>query len=205
MDASLIAIGLAVIAIGLMLAVRLDRTERIDRALLSALLIDDHGRPRNRSPRLDLFMRDTTALGGDTVLTLVLVSAALFGVASGMMGPAYVLILCAGGGRLIGAILKRVWRRLRPDLLPDVLRTFSSSFPSVHAIVAITLYGGLTMLYLAHVGHEQAPIAAAVAGTLIALIGFSRLYHGVHWPSDVLAGFAIGGLWCLVVFQYLTV
>ena len=101
------------------------------------------------------------------------------------------------GAAATGYMMKILVGRARPSgLIPSVIET-SFSFPSGHATAAMALYGFLAYLICALFPERKAPVLTA-AVLLIGVIGFSRLYLGVHFPSDVLAGYLLGGL-CLLI------
>ena len=190
-------VAAAVLLLALTVAVRFSRLDRLDLGLLQAFHLDSQGSVRSRPGRIDLLMRDLTALGGDTVLTIVgigIVSAALI---AGHPELAASFALSGFGGRAMGGGVKMILRRPRPEVLPNALRTFSSSFPSVHAIVSVVLYGwcGATLAWLAP--PYAFWLVMGFSATVIVGIGLSRLYHAVHWPSDVLAGWLIGTIWLI--------
>jgi undecaprenyl-diphosphatase len=95
------------------------------------------------------------------------------------------------GGTLLNFVLKQIFAAPRPDLLPHLDIVHSYSFPSGHAAYNMMLFGALAMLSRRRIGY-------VLAGMVIALIGISRVWLGVHWPSDVLAGWITGFGWlCL--------
>ena len=102
----------------------------------------------------------------------------------------------AGGG-LLDVVLKLVIRRPRPPGAAAFLQHFSWSFPSGHAMASLIGYGMLAyVLTLLWIHHRSAQIAVVLgAALLIIAIGFSRLYLGVHYFSDVVGGYAAGVLW----------
>lgn len=103
--------------------------------------------------------------------------------------------LVGAGG--IDFIMKALMERARPSgLIPATIET-SSSFPSGHATFSLALYGFLTYFLCKHY-PKYAPLFITLGSLLVLAIGFSRLYLGVHFPSDVLAGFSLGGLWLLI-------
>ncbi|WP_167489849.1 phosphatase PAP2 family protein [Nocardia terpenica] len=111
--------------------------------------------------------------------------------------PQLVLIAAAAGGAgAIGAFLKVVVGRQRPPVADHLVVETSQSFPSGHTLGSTAIVGALTALVVLSL-HRRAPkIAAALgAATFVLAVGASRLYLGVHWPTDVLAGMAIGTLW----------
>lgn len=105
------------------------------------------------------------------------------------------LVALAGGG-LLDEILKITIRRPRPPYAAEFLQHFSFSFPSGHSIGSFLAYGMLAYLVVLHVrSHAVRVIAVLTAATLVGLIGFSRIYLGVHYFSDVVAGYATGVVW----------
>ena len=141
---------------------------------------------------------DLTALGGGTVLTLVVVLVAGFLLAQRLWLTALMLVAATWSGGQMVAIIKRVVARARPDLVEHLVPVHNASFPSGHAAGSAVVY--LTLAALAsQVVRERAArrylFGAAVL--LTGAIGSSRVYLGVHWPSDVLAGWSFGTLWAL--------
>jgi undecaprenyl-diphosphatase len=101
------------------------------------------------------------------------------------------------GGGVLDGVLKLVFRRQRPETALDFLSKMSWSFPSGHSMGSLVTYGMLAyLLVLAFKGRHHLQIAAmSGAVILISAIGFSRLYLGVHYFSDVLGGYSAGALW----------
>jgi len=141
-------------------------------------------------------MIDLTALGSIAVLAIITVLAAGYLVAARKYALAGFTVGAVGGGALLGTLLKAVFARTRPDMVTHLVGTHSASFPSGHAMNSAVVYLTLAVL-LARAESSGAVrrylMAAAIGLTL--LIGFSRLYLGVHWPTDVLAGWIVGGVW----------
>jgi undecaprenyl-diphosphatase len=152
-------------------------------------------------------MRDFTALGSTGVLTVVVLAVAGF-LAMTRKGHAALLVLASViGGVLISQTTKWAYARPRPDLVPHGAEVFTASFPSGHSMMSAVVYLTLGAL-LARTQPDRAVKAyiLAVAVVLTALVGASRVYLGVHWPTDVLAGWTLGGLWalaCLMVMLWL--
>jgi undecaprenyl-diphosphatase len=100
---------------------------------------------------------------------------------------------------VLTTILKAVFQRTRPELFDSGYQASFYSFPSGHATVAVGFYGMLTVI-LAYRLEGLARWAVAVCGVLVVLlIGFSRLYLGVHYPTDILAGYLAAPLWVVSV------
>jgi membrane protein DedA with SNARE-associated domain/membrane-associated phospholipid phosphatase len=149
----------------------------------------------------------TTALDGVTQAggALVLVPAALVG---GLVArrlskswvPMLILMLCLAGAVLLDDLVKPLIGRPRPALGPLVASAPGYAFPSGHATQSAAVYGALAYIVAGCVRTWPAKVAAwTVAFVVILLIGFSRVYLGVHWATDVLGGFALGGVWLAVV------
>ncbi len=123
-------------------------------------------------------------------------------------GHAALFVLASvAGGALISQTMKLAYARPRPDLVPHGAEVFTASFPSGHSMMSAVVYLTLGAL-LARTQTDRAVKAyiLAVAVLLTVLVGVSRVYLGVHWPTDVLAGWALGGVWaliCLLVMLWL--
>jgi undecaprenyl-diphosphatase len=140
--------------------------------------------------------RDLTALGGVAVVTLLTVAAAGFLWLVGRRRDVALLAAAVVGGQLLSFALKRGYARPRPDLVPHASFVYTASFPSGHAMMAAVTYltlGALVARVLPRRREKAFVVGCAVA--LAALTGASRVYVGVHWPTDVLAGWALGGSW----------
>ncbi|MCX6788164.1 MAG: phosphatase PAP2 family protein [Candidatus Kaiserbacteria bacterium] len=107
------------------------------------------------------------------------------------------LVVTLLGAATTGYFMKILVGRARPSGLISSIAETSFSFPSGHATAAMALYGFLAYLLCALFPERKAAVLTA-AVLLIGVIGFSRLYLGVHFPSDVLAGYLLGGLWLLI-------
>ncbi|MBM6576443.1 phosphatase PAP2 family protein [Microvirga sp. SRT01] len=141
---------------------------------------------------------DLTALGGGTVLTLaVALVAGLLLVRRLWLTAAAIVVACASGAWLVG-LAKDIVGRTRPDVVAHLVPVSSASFPSAHAANSAIVY--LTLAALASQVAPEPPIRRYLmtcAILLVGAIGLSRVYLGVHWPSDVLAGWSFGTLWTL--------
>lgn len=144
-------------------------------------------------------MRDITALGGVAVLVLVLLFSILFLLLSGRPGAALFLLVAVAGGQWLSSTLKLFIDRPRPELVTHLAEVYTLSFPSGHAMMSAVTYLTLGSL-IARVlpGRALKLYVLFVAVTLTLLIGASRVYLGVHWPSDVLAGWCAGAAWAML-------
>ena len=147
-------------------------------------------------PALDALMLEITALGTGIVVLMIVAIAALFLILTKHKYPAILLLASSFGGLVLNLVLKLGFNRPRPSVVVAAVHTFSSSFPSGHAMSAAIVYS--TVAYLAARLHRQkwaSWLIMTAAMGLIALIAFSRIYLGVHYPSDVVGGVAIGLAW----------
>jgi undecaprenyl-diphosphatase len=140
--------------------------------------------------------RDITGLGGYVILTLVTLSALAYLLMAKKRGAAVLVLSAIVGGMLLSTLLKLGFERPRPDLVSHETRVYTASFPSGHAMLSAVTY--LTLGALLTRIQKRRRIKAfimTVAVLLTLLVGVSRTYLGVHWPSDVLAGWAVGAAW----------
>lgn len=145
------------------------------------------------------FVRDISGLGSIGVLGLLVLASIMFLVISNRSKTALFVTLATLSGAILSTLLKLGFDRPRPDLIPHLTHTYSTSFPSGHAMVSAVVYLTLgTLLARVVSGLWSKIYVMAVAFILMGLIGLSRLYLGVHWPSDVLAGWAAGAVWALL-------
>ncbi len=148
---------------------------------------------------LDVAMVEITALGTGIVVMMVMAVAALFLVLAEHKYSAMLLLASTLGGLVLNAVLKLGFNRPRPSILVPVVHAVhavSSSFPSGHAMSAAIVY--TTVAYLAARLHKKRWarwLVMTAAFIVIALISLSRMYLGVHYPSDVLAGIVVGLAW----------
>jgi undecaprenyl-diphosphatase len=109
------------------------------------------------------------------------------------------MLIAVGGGMLLSSLLKYGFERPRPDLVPHGSYVYTSSFPSGHSMMSAVVY--LTLgAFVARVRRERRIkiYVLALAVLLTLLVGCSRVYLGVHWPTDVLAGWTLGAAWALM-------
>jgi undecaprenyl-diphosphatase len=153
-------------------------------------------------PWAESLARDVTALGGIGVLSFVALAAAGFVALQGRGGLALYLLAAVGSGMLASTLLKLVFARPRPDLVPHGQAVYTTSFPSGHSMMAAVVY--LTLGALLAAGQPNRRLKAyllSLAILLTILVGVSRVYLGVHWPTDVLAGWTAGAGWALACWM----
>lgn len=177
-----------------------------DTRLLLALRVPGHPQTPIGPSWLLQSAVDISALGGYTLMWLF-----------GVTGLAWLLMLhkraeAAGiaasliGSSVIDGWLKHLIARPRPELVPHLVQVTNASFPSGHAMVSSAVYLTLALMLAEGVeidgwrGRAARVAVVAFFSALAVLIGMSRVYLGVHWPSDVLAGWSFGAAWALAVF-----
>lgn len=150
------------------------------------------------------FFEAVTTLGNGIVLAGVAAIAAYLLARRRYYAEAVLMVLAYVGAQFLSYSLKLAFRRDRP-FFTDPLATVSTySFPSGHATVSIAVYGALCLVLVRRLTGPARVVCVAAAVLLVSLIGFSRLYLGVHFLSDVLAGFSVGLAWlalCVVVLD----
>ncbi|MEZ0496415.1 phosphatase PAP2 family protein [Sphingomonas sp. IW22] len=143
-------------------------------------------------------MLDFTALGGGTVLTLVTVFVSGYLVARRKLALAIFVASSIALGSLLNALLKIAFARARPDIVPHLVEVSSASFPSGHAMNSAMVYlTGAALLASAEPSRRVRTFLITAALVLTLLIGFSRIFLGVHFPTDVLAGWSVGIAWAV--------
>ncbi len=166
-------------------------------------VIDQHRGP----PWMEEVGRDITALGGVTVLLLVTAAVVGYMLIRRKYGAMWLMIVATVGGILLVAVLKESVNRNRPNIGTPRMTTYSQSFPSGHSTLSAVVYLTLGSM-LAHMAKDRLVkwYFLLVALVLTFLVGVSRVYMEVHWPTDVLAGWAVGLVWaliCWLVTRYL--
>ena len=178
--------------------VREGSTDEIDEALL--LLFRNAADPTDPLGPLWLeeMMRDFTALGGVGVLTLLTIAACGYLILLHKWRVALSVVLAVAGGVLMSQLIKAGIDRPRPDLVLHGSYVSTASFPSGHSMMAATVYLTLAaMLARVHPRWRSRAYLIGCAISIVLLVGISRVYLGVHWPTDVLAGWSVGAGWAI--------
>ena len=144
-------------------------------------------------------MRFVTALGYYWVVLPLLIATVSAFYLKGWRLSAHLLLVSTVGGFLLTTVLKGVFGRARPEFFDTGYTASFYSFPSGHATVAVGFYGTLTLILAYRLSGFARWAVVACGVSLVLLIGFSRLYLGVHYPTDVLAGFLAAPLWVICV------
>lgn len=148
---------------------------------------------------LEEMMRDITGLGGIGILAFITIAVGVLFWLRGRRRTILYLLVSVGGGALLSSLAKGLFDRPRPDLVPHETIVFSASFPSGHSMMSAVVYLTLAALVARTEGQRRVKIyILSLAVLVVVAIGVSRVYLGVHWPSDVLAGWTAGAGWALL-------
>lgn len=173
-------------------------TAALDRAVLLALREPPDGNEPVGPHWLEIAAADITALGSIAVLALVVLTVAGLFVAIRRRREALLLLLGSAGGVAISQGLKQLFGRERPDVALRAVEAMNPSFPSGHAMLSAAVFLTLAVLSARYVRRKRVKAYLVGAGlTATLLVGLTRVYLGVHWPSDVLAGWVLGAGWAM--------
>ena len=150
---------------------------------------------------------DVTALGGTGVLATILLIVLGYLALEGRYDAIALIVVATAGGGLLSELLKWWFARKRPEIVPHLVNVGSASFPSGHSLLAVVTYLTLGAVLARFVRRRRSRTYCILVSLLLALlIGLSRVYLGVHYPTDVLAGWSAGLAWalpCWLVARYL--
>jgi undecaprenyl-diphosphatase len=174
-------------------------TLAFDRAILLALRNPADPADPIGPAWLEEVARDITGLGSHVILIGLTLAVAGYLALIRKRAAALLVLVSIGGGMLLSAGLKTLFQRPRPDLVPHAVEVYTASFPSGHAMLSAVTYltlGALIAQVEARWRTRGYVLFLAILTTL--LVGASRVYLGVHWPTDVLAGWCLGAAWALL-------
>lgn len=198
LPAVLVAIGVLVVGfLKLGHSVAESKTDAFDRSILLALRAapDDPLGPR----WFEAAVMHLSALGSGAVTGLVAVIAVTFALLARQPRFAALIAVCALGTSALMGVLKGLYNRPRPSVVTHLDPPGGLSFPSGHSMISMALYMTLAMLIARALPDRRLRrYTIGVGGLLAFLIGVSRMYLGVHYPSDVVAGWTVGGAWALL-------
>jgi undecaprenyl-diphosphatase len=173
-------------------------TEAVDRHIILMLREPGDLNDPLGSKNIEEAVRDVTALGGTTLVIVVTLVAVLAFAFHKKRRHALVMagaVLAAWGS---SQVTKALYSRPRPDLVPHEAYVYSASFPSGHSTMSTACFLTLAMLVSSLEPQRRSKaLAYGLAGMVVVGVGFSRVYLGVHWPTDVLAGWCLGAAWAL--------
>ena len=180
-------------------------TRMFDEAVLLALRTPGNTADPLGPAWFEEMMRDFTAMGSTAVLALSVATIAGFLFMTRKSHAGFFVLASVIGGVFVSQTMKWAYARPRPDLVPHGAEVYSASFPSGHSMMAAVVYltlGALLARTQRDRGIKVYILSVAVFVTLI--VGTSRVYLGVHWPTDVLAGWALGAAWALGCWLVMT-
>ena len=181
--------------------VREGETRGFDEAVLLSMRVAGHPDDPIGPRWFEEACRDVTALGGLVVLVLLTLSSAVYLLMARRPRVALLLLISVLGAQLLSSALKYGFERPRPELVPHEAYVYTASFPSGHSVMSAATYLTLAALLAQVQPHRR--LKAFILGLAVAvvvLIGLSRVYLGVHWPTDVLAGWTVGAGWAALVW-----
>ena len=148
---------------------------------------------------LEILVRDVTALGGVLILSLLCIFVCIYLWLHNQRKLAIFLAISVSVGSLLNSLLKWVIVRPRPDIVPHATDAALSSFPSGHAMMSTVVYLTLGALLSLSTDDRRIKIYILFWSVFLPLmVGISRLYLGVHWPTDIIAGWVAGATWSLL-------
>ncbi len=181
--------------------VREGETRALDERLLLALRNPADASDPLGPPWFEEVMRDFTALGGIGVQIVFVAVTTVFLLLDDKKHAAVLLLAAVGGALVLSLFMKHGYERPRPDLVPHGSVVMTSSFPSGHSTLAAATYLTLgALLARVQARWRMKAFAILVAAMIAGLVGASRVYLGVHWPTDVLAGWTLGAVWASAVW-----
>lgn len=201
----LLVLSLAAGALSLFLVVAglvaFGETHGLDERLMLALRTPGDVSDPLGPPWFESTMRDITSLGGSTVLFMLVFVIAGYLALTGRRRLALLALASPAGGAVLANVTKLMFDRPRPDLVSHGVEVATLSFPSQHAMMSAVVY--LTLGALAarlHTDRRVKIFVMSAAMLMTALVGITRVYFGVHWPTDVLAGWALGAAWAALMW-----
>jgi undecaprenyl-diphosphatase len=143
--------------------------------------------------------RDVTAMGSVFVLSVVTVLVTASFLLDRKAPQALAVGLAGGGGVVVSLLLKHAVQRPRPSVVPQLTEVLTSSFPSGHSMMSAAVYVTLAAVAAQFASRKSQRVFLIAAACFVSfLVGLSRIYLGVHYPTDVLAGWMAGGAWAIL-------
>ena len=190
-------IGLTALAFGVFIDVTKEMLEGevgfVDQSILLTIA-------KIREPWMTAAAVDLTALGSATLVVLFSVFAVITLLMLHDRAGTLQLLSALGGAALWTALTKNIIERARPEVIPHLVEVTGYSYPSGHSLIAASTYMTIAIVACHHLRGARARIAIlSMAALMIVLVGLSRAYLGVHYPTDVASGIALGGAWAFVL------
>lgn len=151
---------------------------------------------------LEEMMRDGTALGSNWILLSLSLFSAVYLYLRDRKKMALCLVVAILSGLAVAFGLKHLIARPRPDMVTHATTVYTASFPSAHAMMSTLVYFSLALILASVQSSKSIKALIYTAAVMVAFwVGFSRVYLGVHWPTDILAGWCAGAFWALLSFR----
>jgi undecaprenyl-diphosphatase len=196
---ALVIVGASWLFIELADEVREGSTQQFDEWLIRSLRSPSDTADPVGPKWLEEMGRDLTALGGVAVLTLLTAVVIGYLVICRTYHAVWLVLAATVGGFVLSTLLKGWFDRPRPTLVPHLSYVTSASFPSGHSMLSAVLYLTLGTLLARLVEDRRLKVYVLLVAMLLSfLVGMSRVYLGVHYPTDVLAGWSAGLAWALL-------
>jgi undecaprenyl-diphosphatase len=176
-------------------------TRSFDRAVLLALRNPADPNDPIGPPWFEEMVRDFSALGGVGIITLFSLAGLGWLLLRRKYRASILLVAAVCGGGALSTLLKTVFGRPRPEFVSHGAQVLSPSFPSGHSLLAAVVYLSLGVVVARLQPRVYLKAYFILLAILVtALVGFSRVYLGVHWPTDVLGGWLVGAMWALALW-----
>ena len=174
-------------------------THAIDETILLSLRTPGDSHDPLGPAWVEEMARDATALGGVGILTFITIASIVFLMLRRKYRTALFIAVAISSGIALSLALKAGFDRPRPQLVPHDSIVYTTSFPSGHAMMSALVYLTLGTLLARMQPQRRLKVYLLMLAIIAAMaVGFSRVYLGVHWPTDVLAGWAAGATWAMV-------
>ena len=148
---------------------------------------------------LEVMVRDFTGLGGVGILSLVVLATAGWFLMRREVRTAGFVVLATTVGMTMSSLFKSLYERPRPDLVPHGTMVSTASFPSGHSMMSAVVWLTVALVIARSLDTLRLKVfVVTVAVFIVTLVGISRVYLGVHWPTDVIAGWSLGSAWALL-------
>lgn len=170
--------------------------QSVDEKILKAFRMPDNTAIPRGPEGLQEVMRDITSLGGGTVIFLITAFVAGYFLLQRNYNSLLLIIALVIGGSILGFELKEFFARERPMLVPHLMNVRHMSFPSGHSLMSAVMYISLAAILAEDQDTRRVKVFLLFSAIFLSfIIGISRLYLGVHYPTDVVAGWSIGTAW----------
>lgn len=183
-----------------------DRAQQFDDWLLLSLRDADNPQYLFGPHWVDEAVRDITALGGPAVLTFMIIIVTVYLLLRKKYKSALLVAVVTVGGLLISLLLKDIFLRDRPDIVPALMVETSPSFPSGHSMLSAVIYLTLgSLLSRIETNPKVRVYIISIAILTAFMVGLTRIMLGVHFPTDVLVGWIVGFFWATLCWFFMMI